>query len=524
MYPRSRGWRHCPAAIWLILLLMLPALPARAQSTPVATPPPVVDAPVAAADLLPAHRAEVWPALAATMSAYTMTVTLDPIAGTIGGTMTVTYYNNTSATPLTEIYFRLYPNIAYYGVGGTALGEVTSDGAVLATTLELDDSAARVALPAPLAPGAAITLAVPFVTTVPADSSGSYGIFAYDSARGTWILADWHPVLAVYEEETGWQLDPPTSAGDPTHAASSRFDVTVTAPEWLTVVASGVTVAESVGDGLRTQRVIAGPAREFTLVADDDYQVRRDTVEGVSVAIYTAPHVAPEVAATTSAIVAQALAFYGEAFGPYPFATLDIVDTRLSGALAVSWSGLIFLDGETMFDQMALTDPVGFETVVAHEIVHQWWGGLVGSNSNRHTYINEGLATLSSLLYLEATATPAAAAAAREAWVLGPARLLLNRGDMIVDTPVTAGEDPNARSAAVYGKATLGFEAIRAAIGNEAFGAALRAYADAYRFRIAEPDDLRAAFATAGDQNIDALWAHWFDTAALTAAEIDPPR
>ena len=41
------------------------------------------------------------------------------------------------------------------------------------------------------------------------------------------------------------------------------------------------------------------------------------------------------------------------------------------------------------------------EFVVAHEVAHQWWHGLVGSDSRDHPYVDEALAQYSSILYLE---------------------------------------------------------------------------------------------------------------------------
>jgi aminopeptidase N len=35
------------------------------------------------------------------------------------------------------------------------------------------------------------------------------------------------------------------------------------------------------------------------------------------------------------------------------------------------------------------------------------------------------------------------------------------------------------------------------------------------------PADLRAAFETASGQDLDALWSHWFDEAAMTHEEIE---
>jgi len=266
---------------------------------------------------------------------------------------------------------------------------------------------------------------------------------------------------------------------------------------------------------------VAGPAREFTLVADDDYAVSRREVGGTTVAVHAEPELAEATQEAALAVAAEALGVFGERFGPYPFAELDLVQTRLGGALAVSWSGIVFLDGATLLGGMAADDPAAFATVVAHEVAHLWWGAAVGSNSNDHTFVNEGLATVSSILYLEETAEPETVAAQRAAWVTGPARRLLARGDAVVDVPIAEGQDGALRSWAFYGKAALGFLTIREEIGEAAFDAALREFAEGYRFGIAEPDDLLAAFETASGEELDGLWRRWFAAAELTEEEIE---
>jgi aminopeptidase N len=137
--------------------------------------------------------------------------------------------------------------------------------------------------------------------------------------------------------------------------------------------------------------------------------------------------------------------------------------------------------------------PEAFETVVAHEVAHLWWGAIVGVDSNDHGFMNEGLATYSAIEYQGWTEGAGARAAAFEAWALGPAWALLERGDAVVDLPARDEQDATTRSWAVYGKATLGFVAIREAIGVAAFEAGLRAYAEEWAFGIAEPADRVAA-------------------------------
>ena len=127
-------------------------------------------------------------------------------------------------------------------------------------------------------------------------------------------------------------------------------------------------------------------------------------------------------------------------------------------------------------------------------MAHLWWGILVGGDSNKHPYIQEGLATVSSLLYLKETLGPEAAGAELEAWVTGPAFAFLAAGDAVVDVPLAARDDPTIWSDATYGKGSLGFLAIRDEIGAAAFEKALHDLATRYAWGEMTPDDLRAAF------------------------------
>ena len=477
-------------------------------------------APDGYAEVLPDLRPAISAETAGELSAYRMEATLDPATSTLTGEATVTYRNR-ATTPLPEVYFRLYPNAAYYGEASLTIAAARVEGMAVTPTLEVDETALRVPLPAAVAAGASVTIALDFTTTVPIDSAGSYGIFTRDSSEGTWILADWHPVLAVYEEDDGWKIDPATSFGDPTYAASALYDVTITAPADLTVVASGVTVTTTEHDGVIAHQYVAGPAREFTLVIDDDYEAVSAEVNGVTVTVYTEPELATTVAGEAALEIAgAALTVFSERFGAYPFAELDLVQTTLTSALAVSWSGIIFLDGPTLLGSYAVSDPTGFETVIAHEVAHLWWGGSVGSDSNTHGFINEGLATISSILYLEWTVGREPANQELKAWVIQPARALLSRGDTIVDLPIAEGQDPDVRAWAAYAKATLGYLAIRQQIGDEAFFAGLRVFAERFAFGIATPAGLRAAFEETSGQDLRELWRHWFEAAEMSADEI----
>ena len=307
----------------------------------------------------------------------------------------------------------------------------------------------------------------------------------------------------------------------PTYAPSAFYDVRVTAPDDLGVVATGVLAAETNEHGAVTRRFVAGPARDFVLVADDDYAPLSREVDDSLLTLWTAPVSIPPIAEQTLDAAANALRFYNQRFGAYPAREVDLVQTDPSGALGIAWSGLLFLDGPALLNTYGEHDPEGLATVVAHEVAHLWWGILVGGDSNKHGFIQESLATVSSLLYLKETRGPEVAATELDAWVTGPAFDLLAAGDAVVDAPVATGEDPAIWSDAAYGKGSLGFLAIREKIGAAAFETALHDLATRYSWGEMTPDELRAAFETASGQDLGTLWSHWFDEAAMTHEEIE---
>jgi aminopeptidase N len=521
----SRQWnggcafRRAALLMLAAIALSLPwhaATSARVLARETATVPGVIDpfADVVPEALVPAERA------ADELSAIRMDVALDPAVGTIGGEMSVAW-RNPASQPLQDVWFRLFPNAFYYGEGNLQVADVTVDGAPVSTELALDDTALRVSLPVPLAPGEGAEIALTFTTTVPADSTGSYGIFSRDTRNGSWVLADWYPSLAVWEEGDGWALPEVTSFGDPTYAPSAFYDVQVTAPDDLEVVATGVVASETDEAGTIIRNFVAGPARDFVLVADDDNAPLSEQVDGTLLTLWTPPSLDPAVGEQTLEIAAGALRYYNQRFGVYPAREIDLVQIDPSGALGIAWSGLLFLDGPALLSTYGEHDPEGLATVVAHEMAHLWWGILVGGDSNKHPYIQESLATVSSLLYLRETLGKEAAGAELEAWVTGPAFDLLAAGDAVVDAPVAAGDDPAIWSDATYGKGSLGFLAIRDEIGADVFETALHDLATRYAWSEMTPDDLRAAFETASGKDLDALWSHWFDETAMTHEEIE---
>ncbi len=479
------------------------------------------------ADVVPDQHDAVVAATERDLSRYMLDVTADDAAGTIGGSLSVAFVNR-YGEPLTEIVLRLFPNGDHYGAGGTAVADVTVDGIAASPVLSVEDTVLSIPLAKALSPGAFVTLAMTFRTTVPVDSLGSYGILSRSSMTGAWTLADWYPSLAGYEPSpgAGWRRDPPFDDVDPTFGDVALYDVTLRSTG-LAVVSTG-TVVESDDDpsGETVTRIVAGPVRDLTLALGIGWDLDSRQVGETRITYATDVNDAVAIDAVLD-VVARSLEVYGERFGAYPYRELDLVDVSLtSGTLGISWSGIVFLDGPSLARQA--DDPQFYDFLLAHEIGHQWWGNLVGGNSNDHTFITEGLTNYTMTIEVEWTQGRAAAADMLRTYV-APRYLTLLRGagDSVADVPYP--EAPAGFSDIVYGKAALGFLAIRLEIGDDAFFAALRSFAGdpagpaapGFRFQIAEPDDLLTAFEATAGPAVDAVWERWFERTATTPDEVE---
>ena len=458
---------------------------------------------------------------------YDLAVSFDPESRTLAGSMTVEWPNQTAGTR-DALYFRLYPNADHYGDGQTAVSAVTVDGQLAESTLWTDATVLEVELDPAVPSGEDAVIGLAFETTVPATSGASFGILGGDRETGWW-LADWHPILAGWEAGSGWYLDPPTRFGDPTFAESATYDLVLTTPDQYLVLGSGSTTGATVDESLdlQTTTISTPPGRDLTLslpLAEDTETTVR-SVAGIDVRVTLPDDLArPGLAEAILAVAADTLPVYESWLGEYPGDELDITAVPLAGAGGVSWSGIVWLvlaplveDGE-----LSAGERERLRFVLTHELSHQWIGGIVGSNNNDHGFMTEGLANALSVLAMREREGVEGAERYLREWVASGYRAMLASGrDGIADAPLTDETDIATRGHLVYGKAALGFEAIRQAIGDEAFFAGLAIYARDYRFAISTPDDPRRAFEEASGADLGPLWSFWFEERATTVADVD---
>jgi hypothetical protein len=536
-----------------LLAVLAQCTRARAQTPPAAarsqTPaaPAWFDAQPLLASLRPAARAgaaqSAGVASLEDLTYYELGLDVDPSAAQFTLHEEVSF-TNTTGTTLNEVVFRLYANVLPRSHPATQIPPVTFvSGACSApyacTVVPESPSAIAVRPSAPLAARGRLRVRFELrgaleridssrtnilaqglegLTSIGAsEPTGDYGVLSVGD--GIASLANFYAEVAP-RRQGQWERSEASTLGDLGSDEMSHVHARIDVPPGTHVAATGVTIHEddvtlpasrdaSARVGRHRTEVVAAMVRDFAVLAGPSLVSATRVVNGVEIR----SHFLPAERAPGERVLdvaAHALEQYERRFGQYPYADLDVVEAPLvGGAGGVEFAGLVTI--ASMFYRPAaptdgplailsgmlggntaglsqMTDSM-LEFVTAHEVAHQFWHGVVGSDSRVHPFVDEGLAQWSAMLYLEDRYGAARARQDGDMQVKMNYQLmrLLGQADGSVDRPVDAFGSSLAYAGLVYGKGPYVYRELRSAVGDTVFFDSLRAYVTQYRFRTAGP-------------------------------------
>jgi hypothetical protein len=342
------------------------------------------------------------PAVKTSARSYTIEASLQPRERLLTGVCRVSLTNEQDQD-LSELFFHLYPNAfrsadrtpapanAYpkgFGPGGMDVLEVEVNGEV--TPGETTDTLLRVPLKNPLKPGGQLVVDMKFQVSIP---PAEYRFGQYD---GVTMLANWYPVLAVVDK-SGWRNDPYYPLGDPFYSQAADYQVSLVLPTEQVVASTGSQGREEIlRDGLKRVSMKADKVRDFAIVASDRFHLETLRDGEVTLKSYSL-NGHDQNGRTALHAASQALRFYGEAFAcPYPYGQFSLVEVPMDGLSGMEYPQLTMINVQ----EYAKSDLRRWQPLMSHEVAHQWWYGLVGTDQCGEPWIDEGLATWSSEVFL----------------------------------------------------------------------------------------------------------------------------
>lgn len=481
---------------------------------------------------------------------YEIAVTLDDEQHELNGSITIDYTNN-SPDSLSYVYFHLWPN--GYQHQQTAFAQQLLNqgrldfhftkkknrGYIDSLAFECNGipityqenfatpDIAKLELSTAIKPGETVTFKTPFRVKIPENFSRLAHV---DQA---YMMCQWYPKPAVYDR-AGWHPMSYLDQGE-FYSEFGDFDVSITLPMNYVVGATGdlqteqekafleerakaskklnykeLAYEESVTPASakeqKTIRYTAKNVHDFAWFADKRYHVQKGSVtlaSGKEVTTYTMfNNFEADLWKDALDYTNRAVKFYSDIVGEYPYNSVTVAQGIYKGCdmeyPMVTVIGAAGYDG-------------GLDNVITHEVGHNWFYGILGSNERDHPWMDEGWNTYMDARYMTQyygynTATEYLA--------------YLYKAKSYEDQPIESrSQDLSSINYYIcaYGKPTMSFRYLQEYLGTEELDRILKIYYNEWKFKHPQPDDLIATFKRESPKNLD--W--FFDNVIKTDQHID---
>ncbi len=464
---------------------------------------------------------------------------------------------NASRDEIDQINFHLYPNAGLLDEDTPCLSvhRITLDGRELRFTARPRQTLLKVELPFKFQPGQSLELKLEFSGRLPRIQREEASLLAhflqevndavseertlrdardiFFAAEEAMLLGYFYPVVAVRSSQLSEQ-SLVAGVGGVIFSDAADYEVSVTTDAVATVIGSGTKTEvkdfPATTDSARSRKLHlfkGEKLRGFGLAIVERVKSLEQQVRNTRVVSYFREG-DDRLGKRALNIVAEAVEVYSQAFGEYPYPQLQIVELPLpagnSGAdlpSLIAMAQAYYIDFDTtkaarlpsVLSEQADIIKTSFEFSIANGVARQWWGGIVGSDSERTPFLSEGLASYSAVYYHEAAYGKPLGEIVLKQQLQGTyqAYRMLGGVDLEADKPAKDFRNPLQFTAIVQAKSALLFAALRTELGDQKFFEALKAYFATNRFRIVTMDQLRGAFLNvANDQRtVRMLFQRW---------------
>jgi len=301
----------------------------------------------------------------------------------------------------------------------------------------------------------------------------------------------------------------------------STEEIEMTVPSKYVTLSNGLLVHQTNnGNGTRTDdwKMDLPHAPYLFFMGVGDYAIIKDSYEGKDVAYYVEKPYAP-VARRIFGYTPEMIAFYSKVLGvDFPWAKYDQIVGRdyVSGAMENTTSTLHQESAQQ--NARELTDGNQWETTIAHELFHQWFGDLVTCESWSNITVNESFANFSETLWEEHKHGMDAGDQQNYSDMQG----YLSSGSSDKDLVRFYYHDKeDVFDAVSYNKGGRILNMLRHYVGDSAFFNALHLYLVTNKFGTGEAHQLRLAFEAVTGRDMNWYWNQWYFGAGQPKVTID---
>jgi tetratricopeptide (TPR) repeat protein len=207
-----------------------------------------------------------------------------------------------------------------------------------------------------------------------------------------------------------------------------------------------------------------------------------------------------------SDIIGKHLEFYADKFGKYEFGNkLIVAETDEETLETYSGAGMMFVSPRALAS--------GIDEKLSREVAYQWWGQAVGLQSFDDTWLSQGLAEFSTLLYLKDNVNETQFQQAVQAEL--EKALAFEQAASIRNAPKQLDDQSPAFRSVMYYKGALVFNMLRQLMGEKEFDKFLRDYYLAFKGRNVTLDTFEAYVSKAAGRNLRFFFGQWLDSTGV---------
>jgi len=484
---------------------------------------------------------------------YKIDVQLNDSDKTLKGSEQIVYKNN-SPSALSFIWFHIWPN-AYKNENTALFQQIKNDdsrkkklqkvsyGYIDGLDFKVNGQSVttephsnpqyidviKVLLPKPLNPGDSINISTDFKVKLPSYFSRS------GYADTEFMVTQWYPKPAVFDQD-GWHEFPYLDMGE-FYSEYANYQVNITLPSTYVVAATGVLqnadeleTYKSIGtknaanrsnkpslyvakeNGNKTLSYSIQNVPDFAWFADKDLVIQYDTVKlasGKIVDAFSYYHNKPNTLWSKSIdYIKDATKRYSKWIGEYEYPVVQAIEgpkNNSSGGMEYPTVTLI-----TSPDAKAET----LDAVITHEVGHNWFMSMLGSNERMHTWQDEGLNSYFQFRYEaekyksnsifgdkipeSVKALPADQFQAKVYNALSGVPM-----QSAIETPAADFKTSDEYGMISYAKTALWLYILEDAVGREKIDKAFQDYFQTWKNKHPTPSDLKTSFEQSLGTNLD---------------------
>jgi hypothetical protein len=499
------------------------------------------------------------------IASYLIHATLNEKDTSITGDVTISYTNN-SPDKLDYLWLQLDQNLfapdsrgaratpasgdamGVLGVdrGGYYISEVsvTYGGKTYKVLPVILDTRMQIRLNSPLLPkGDKISVKINYRFTIPAYGADRMGRL-YTKSGVVYTIGQWYPRISVYDDVEGWNTLPYLGLGE-FYCDYGNFDYFITAPAEMIVYGSGdlqnstqVLTAEVINrlslaaNSDKTVTIINAseigkssmrPVKNGTLTWHFTMKNTRDVAwaaskglvwdaakinlpsgrKAIAMSAYPPESLGDTAWSRSTEYLKKSIEIYSKDFYEYPWNSAINMGSNITG---MEYPGIIFNDYKST--------KAALWFIVAHEIGHNWFPMIVGSNERKYMWQDEGF---NSYINYYANEIFNEGEYAKD-----PALFNKNHFTYLDQTTLPDLKDPLMTVSDAmdmdqhyqyYSKTAYGLKLLReVVVGKERFDYAFRKYTAVWAFRHPTPYDFFHCINNATGEDLNWFWKEWFFT------------